>query len=221
MSKALHPLKRRFKKIFFRNKLKTFRTSGEFWETRYNFGGNSGKGSYGKLAEFKAEIINQFVKDHKIKTVIEYGCGDGNQLKFADYPAYTGFDVAQTAVDMCKSVFANDHTKAFKNIADYDGERADLTLSLDVIYHLIEDPVFNNYMTQLFDSADRYVIIYSSNYDDAGQAVDHVKHRQFTKWIAEHRCEWQLIQKIDNKYPFIGNNKTGSRADFFIYKKKS
>ena len=138
----------------------------------------------------------------------------------AKYPSYIGFDVAQTAVSICEDLFVNDNTKSFKNTADYKGERADLTLSLDVIYHLIEDNIFDSYMAQLFNSADRYVIVYSSNYDDA-QSVDHVKHRQFTKWVEANKPDWKLSEKIDNKYPYTGNNKTGSRADFFIYKKQA
>lgn len=35
--------------------------SKNYWENRYKSGGNSGAGSYSNLAEFKAEIINEFV----------------------------------------------------------------------------------------------------------------------------------------------------------------
>ena len=57
-----------------------FPGSRDYWEQRYSSGSNSGDGSRGKLAEFKAEIINSLVKDKKIESVIEFGCGDGNQL---------------------------------------------------------------------------------------------------------------------------------------------
>ncbi len=65
-----------------------FPGSDKYWEQRYAVGGNSGVGSYGKFANFKAEVINKFVREHKIKSVIEFGCGDGNQLKLANYPSY-------------------------------------------------------------------------------------------------------------------------------------
>ena len=39
-------------------------------------------------------------------------------------------------------------------------DRAELALSLDVIYHLVEDTVYESYMGQLFDSATKYVIVY-------------------------------------------------------------
>jgi len=32
--------------------------SNKYWEERYAKGGNSGKGSYGKSAIFKADVIN-------------------------------------------------------------------------------------------------------------------------------------------------------------------
>ncbi len=36
-------------------------------------GKNSGAGSYNELAEFKANVLNDFVRENDIQTVIEYG----------------------------------------------------------------------------------------------------------------------------------------------------
>ena len=58
--------------------------SNLFWENRYKSGGNSGSGSYNKMAEFKANVINNFIKEKSIKGMIDYGVGDGNQLKLID-----------------------------------------------------------------------------------------------------------------------------------------
>ena len=41
--------------------------SGEYWENRYKANGNSGAGSYNRLAEFKAEVINGFVKENNME----------------------------------------------------------------------------------------------------------------------------------------------------------
>lgn len=197
-----------------------FRGSKDYWVNRYKEGGNSGDGSYGQLATFKAKILNEFVAGHQISTVIEYGCGDGNQLTQAQYPAYTGFDISALAIDMCKKLFVRDHTKQFKMIKDYQDERADLTLSLDVIYHLVEDPIFNDYMERLFDSSDRYVIIYSSNTDENPKLrPPHVRHRKFSNWIESNRPDWQLFRHIVNEYPPTHNASGESFADFYIYKK--
>ncbi len=61
-------------------------------------------------------------------SVVEYGCGDGNQLKMATYPQYLGFDVSPAAISMCKSVFNGDATKQFRLMSEYAGESAELTL---------------------------------------------------------------------------------------------
>jgi hypothetical protein len=40
-------------------------------------------------------------------------------------------------------------------------------LSLDVIYHLVETEMFDLHMIHLFQSASRFVIIYSTNFDES------------------------------------------------------
>ena len=44
----------------------------------------------GELAKFKARVMNDFVRENGIRSVIELGCGDGMQLALADYPRYLG-----------------------------------------------------------------------------------------------------------------------------------
>ena len=71
------------------NPPKTFQGSESYWQNRYEAGRNSGDGSYSQLAEFKADNLNAFVFENAITSVIEYGCGDGNQLSLAKYSKYT------------------------------------------------------------------------------------------------------------------------------------
>ena len=199
-----------------------FPGSERYWEARYAKGGHSGVGSTKHLAKFKAGILNSFVKTNKINTVLEFGCGDGNQLELASYPHYTGFDVSLSALRLCKEKFKADKTRIFKSMNEYQGQRAELTLSLDVIYHLVEDASFQRYMQQLFSSSDRYVVIYSSNTDK--NPVDqpkHIKHRKFTEWVGSNAADWELLEHIPNKYPVDSREQTGSFSDFFIYGKKS
>src|SRR3989339_1402077 len=66
-----------------------------FWEARYRSGGDSGLGSFGRLAQFKADVLNDFVRQAGIASIIEFGCGDGNQLRLAAYPSYVGLDVSR------------------------------------------------------------------------------------------------------------------------------
>lgn len=197
-----------------------FEGSKKYWEQRYAKKGNSGVGSYGKFAYFKAEVINKFMKEHCVSSAIEYGCGDGNQLKLVHYLNYLGFDVSESVVNKCKENFKTDGTKSFKLMDEYNNETAALTLSLDVIYHLVEDEIFEAYMKRLFDSSDRYVIIYSSNTDDNEEYEGaYIRHRQFRKWIERHLNDWRLIGHIPNRYPFRGDYREGSFADFFIFQR--
>jgi hypothetical protein len=206
-----------YKKI---NGSSEFRSSSEYWENRYKLSGNSGAGSYNILAEFKAEVINEFVKKNDVETVIEFGSGDGNQLKYFNFKSYIGFDVSKTAITKCREMYAGDSTKQFEMLSSYNNEKADLVLSLDVIYHLIEDITYFDYMKMLFSSSNKYVIIYSTNDDDHenNNLSAHVKHRKFTTWVEENAPDFKLIEMIPNKYPFNGNNEVSSYADFLFTK---
>jgi SAM-dependent methyltransferase len=201
------------------NPPKPFHGSEDYWIARYREGGNSGAGSYNRLAEFKAEVLNEFVASHDIRDVIEFGCGDGNQLTLATYPSYLGLDVSPHAIDGCARRFAGDASKSFMLMRDYTGQTATLALSLDVIYHLTEDVVYETYMSVLFEAATDYVVIYSSDTEDAQTA--HVRHRQFSQWVRLNAPGWRLLQHIPNRHPYTGDNDTGSLADFYIYGKGS
>src|SRR5271166_1742757 len=196
-----------------------FPGSAAFWEAAYRKGETSGPGSYGRLAEFKAEIVNEFVQSRNICTVIEFGCGDGSQLRLGKYPQYVGVDVATSSVRRCSALFANDATKSFY-VADAlpkDLGPFDLALSLDVIYHLIEDSVFDLYMRRLFGVAQRNVIIYSSNYNGPGEG-SHVRHRKFTDWIAHNASDWQQEGLVRNHFPFDAERPDEtSFADFYFF----
>jgi hypothetical protein len=170
-------------------------------------------------------VINKFVKENNIQSVIEFGCGDGNQLKLADYPNYIGLDVSKTTLQNCINIFRDDKTKSFllyNSSAFADNHnilKADLSMSLDVIYHLVEDSTFKPYMSHLFISATKYVVIYSSNRDNIQQS--HVRERNFSKWIDENCKDWELTEVIKNKYPYDPLDPANtSIADFFIYKRK-
>lgn len=197
-----------------------FDGSASYWDRRYTTGGNSGAGSYDDLARFKAEVLNAFVEEHGVREAIEFGCGDGNQLELAAYPSYVGFDVSARAVQMCRERFAGDDTKRFALTTEYAGDRADLTLSLDVIFHLVEDEVFDDYMARLFDASTRWVIVYSSDTDAQRDGVaPHVRHRAFSRWVATHRPGFELVRHIPNRYPWNGDPATGSFADFYVFEK--
>jgi SAM-dependent methyltransferase len=193
-----------------------FRGSGRYWEARYAAGGTSGSGSYGAQAEYKASFLNRFVADRAVQTVVELGCGDGNQLRLADYPRYLGLDVSRTAIERCTALFREDPSKSFAFyeptlLEDPAGFlRGELALSLDVVYHLVEDDVFDRYMRQLTAAAERYVIVYASD-DDRRVAAPHVRHRRFGQWMEEHAPSFRLTETVPRPDP--------SYQDFFVFER--
>ena len=203
---------------------KKFPGSGTYWEEHYKAGGNSGPGSYNRLAEFKAKVINKFLEDNNVADAMEFGSGDGNNLSLVKYKKYTGLDISASAIKHCQSKFQTDSSKGFylyNSLAFIDTHKlfkATLTLSLDVIYHLVEDDVYEKYMTDLFNASDKYVIIYSRDYAEAHDF--HVRSRSFSKWVADNQKSFKLIEKIDNPYKFdIIDPDNTSNAVFHFYQR--
>ncbi|NRB05278.1 MAG: hypothetical protein HRU30_18655 [Rhodobacteraceae bacterium] len=194
-------------------------SSAHYWQKRYKRGGNSGAGSYGRLAGYKADYINDLVEDRSIDTVYEMGFGDGNQSSLFDFPNYVATDVSELAVDRGAAQFSDRPGWAFY-VSGQDPETTyDLTMSLDVIYHLVEDEVFEGYVRELFAKSRRYVLIYASNHDEQHKA-SHVRHRHFTKWITENLPQATLIETPEHPYasdPEDIDPKDKSFASFYLY----
>ena len=150
-------IKKILDKIFMK---KEFYSPG-YWEKRYAAGGNSGDGSYGRLSEFKAEVINEFIRQNRIQTALELGCGDGHRLSLIGYPSYTDMIVSSTVIETCKKKFAADNTKNFivyKPGAGLKGmHKVDVALSIDVLYHIVEEDIYLQYLYDLFGNAKRFV----------------------------------------------------------------
>lgn len=194
--------------------------SADYWELRYAAGGNSGDGSYGRLSEFKAGFIQKFLDEHSVSSVVELGCGDGHQLSMIKYPSYTGLDISPSIVEKCRKEFSKDLSKKFLvyEPAAFEPalqEQSELALSMDVVFHLVEEQNYRKYLHDLFSLSSKYVIIYSTNFSEYECA--HILHRKFSDDVAIGFPAWKLIGHQVN--PFRGNGKQESMADFFVYAK--
>jgi SAM-dependent methyltransferase len=196
------------------------KSSADYWRRRYRAGLDSGAGSYGELAQFKAATLNEFVREQGVQSVIELGCGDGHQLSLAHYPRYLGLDVSSEAVDLCRARFPHDPDKSFlfyDPLRTINLERflsADLTLSLDVIYHLLEDDVYDRYLQMLFACSRKFVIIYSSN-DTTPDVAWHVRNRAFTQDVANRFKDFSLTTVIKNSHRNL------TPADFYVFQRSA
>jgi len=191
--------------------------SKDYWENRYMAGGDSGAGSYDAKAEYKANIFNSIVKEYNISDVIEFGCGDGNNLSYYNIDYYTGFDVSETAIKICIDKYKEDSKKSFilysPSKFKSGGLKSSMTISFEVIFHLVEDEVFIAYMKDLFNTSSKYVLICSSNDNNLKDMATHVKHRKFIDYISD-----DFILKTKIKTPQEGNLK-GFFSDFYLFER--
>eukprot|EP00727_Mastigamoeba_balamuthi_P008902 m51a1_g4634 putative group 1 glycosyl transferase (221) ;mRNA; f:328977-329870 len=197
------------------------RCAAEFWETRYREGGNSGTGSYGLNAQYKARVLNAFVRERGVASVI-LGVGDGNQLALGEYPRYTGVDVSPTALRRTAAKFAGDATKSFFALSTLAGVHdsecvlsADLAMSLDVVYHLVEDEALDYYMCALANSARRYLVVYA--WPPAWQrpySGIHIRDVDFHAWILKSAPWFRLVKRLPS-------GPGDSKAEFFFYERTS
>lgn len=182
----------------------------KYWEERYKGGLDSGAGSYGIMAEFKAEIVNTFIENNKIETVLDFGCGDGNQLSYLKCKKYIGIDVSPMAIEICKKKFSSDQSKTFQLYDPTETNslpECDLVLCLDVLYHIIPEHDFNDTLDDIFSHAKKAVILYTI-VSDCGIKNDHMYSRNTIQYL-ERFPGWEK-EIIKQKYP------GRSGADFII-----
>lgn len=173
--------------------------SAEYWRKRYESGGNSGAGSYGALADFKAAVLNEFVASEQIKSAIEYGSGDGNQLSLLHISEYIGLDVSAKVIEVLRERFGGDASKSFKEynpdiFVANDLTVADIGLSMDVILHLTEDERYEKYMNNLILSSQRYVGIFNTATDvQLEKMAQHNRYRDHRNWLQQHAPQFREV----------------------------
>jgi len=173
--------------------------SAEYWRKRYESGGNSGAGSYGALADFKATALNHFVTQYGIESAVEYGSGDGNQLSLLRIPAYIGLDVSARAISDIRLRYQDDSSKSF---IEYDPDdfladqsvSADIALSMDVILHLTEDIRFEKYMKNLVASSRKYIGIFNTATEEQLEKMaQHNRFRDHRIWMKTSAPEFTEV----------------------------
>ncbi|MHC4915269.1 MAG: class I SAM-dependent methyltransferase [Planctomycetota bacterium] len=164
----------------------------DYWERRYASGGNSGAGSYGVLAQYKAEVINGFIRENRVASAIEFGCGDGNQLQLIEYPTYLGLDVSAAAIDACRTKFKADPSRSFMLYRPGQFHNrgflgADLVVCLDVLYHVTDEADYRKTLADMFSCARDWVILYT-NVGVSGEGArrhEHVVMRDTLQFLKE------------------------------------
>jgi hypothetical protein len=186
----------------------------EYWDRRYRAGKDSGEGSRAERGSFKAQYVSALIKERQIASVVDWGCGDGQVFEKIDLhgATYTGLDVSLTVIERQRAQFSGRPECRFELPDGYDRRnRSDLALSMDVLVHLPGDEDYHDYLSNLFDSAERFVLVYSTD-RPSGRTAGHVRRRKFSADIAERFPEWELTRfepPLDE-----------SLASFFLYERQ-
>lgn len=185
-------------------------TPSGYWDKRYREGRTSGAGSEGDEGVFKAQYVSDVLKRFDVHSVIDWGCGDGQVLELIKFPRdirYLGVDVSTTIVRMMTRKFAS-----FKFCTPKDVDprvRHTLALSMDVLFHFPGDADYHDYLDKLFGSAEKYVLIYSTDYGPE-RTAKHVYRRNFTPDVAKgYGHEWSMISQVNGP----------ADAGFYLYGK--
>lgn len=194
-------------------------TPAGYWERRYRDGRTSGAGSEGDEGAYKAAYVSDFIAEHAVKTIVDWGCGDGQVLTQIELPAdaqYIGVDISPLMVARMRSDQAFPGPRyLFHTIDSFSTgtrTRLELALSMDVLFHFPDDQDYGEYLMRLFQSAEKYVIIYSTDYA-GGRTARHVFRREFTPDIAEQFPDWELT--------IAETPLREGLASFFVYEKVS
>jgi len=182
-----------------------------YWNDRYKAGGNSGDGSYGDFAKHKAEIINDYIKKFGVKTISDFGCGDGNQTTLlTGFETYVGYDISSHALYLCNTKFKDNPNVNFCSLIT-DLPKAELSISLDVLYHILNENEYIEYLERLFLTSEKYVLAFTSDHERNKPESAHIFHRKFTDYVKKYHSNFELIETIENTL--------NTSAKFFLYKK--
>lgn len=190
-----------------------------YWDKRYATGGDSGLGSQGMLAEFKTEIINSCIETWAVESIVDFGCGDGEQLRGLSPVPYLGLDVARSSLDLCRQKFQDDPLKSFmlyapRQFTNKGFIQADLVLCLDVLYHITNEEDYYKTLADVFATARRYVILYTTTQLVPTRKNSHIYCRDTLRDLSAFP-EFTVEAIVPQKYP------EHSTAEFILLSKKN
>lgn len=101
--------------------------------------GSSGSGSTLRSTAVYRTYLQNFLKEHKIRSVVDAGCGDWEFSKDIDWTGieYTGLDVVASVIEADQKKYSAKNIKfAVANIVTDELPAADLIISKHVLQHL-------------------------------------------------------------------------------------
>ena len=125
-------------------------------KNKWRFG--SGEGSLEKYTTKYILFLENFLSEHKIKSVLDFGCGDWQFSKHINWAGiqYHGVDIVKSVIDHHQDKYQTDSIRFSLIGEECQPETADLFIAKDVFQHWSNEKIFN-YLPQL--KKYKYVLI--------------------------------------------------------------
>ena len=108
------------------------------------WGYGSGAGSLPNHTRSYARVLEEFISEHDIKTILDLGCGDWQFSRYIDWgeARYIGVDLVRSVIDRNIELFSADNIEFRLFSGDFDElPEADLLIAKDVLQHWSNDSV--------------------------------------------------------------------------------
>lgn len=108
------------------------------------WGYGSGKGSLPRHTRGYVSVLQDFMREHEIRTVVDLGCGDWQFSRLIDWSGvqYCGLDIVRSVIDRNTERFSMPNIEFRLFSGDFDDlPDADLLISKDVLQHWSNESV--------------------------------------------------------------------------------
>ena len=112
-------------------------------KNKWQFG--SGEGSLEKYTRKYRFFLENFLAAYKIKSVLDFGCGDWQFSKYIDWNGiqYHGVDIVESVIIHHQREYQTDSIRFSLIGEDYEPEAADLFIIKDVFQHWSNEKILN------------------------------------------------------------------------------
>jgi 2-polyprenyl-3-methyl-5-hydroxy-6-metoxy-1,4-benzoquinol methylase len=199
----------------------------KYWEHRYSVHGDSGKGSYAEHATYKSRVVNDEISANGVRSVLDFGCGDGNLLKYLNVENYLGLDVSKTTIYNCSEIFKSDKTKRFMVISPgkpLEIEKFDLVMSLEVLMHITNEEDFLWTLQEIFLHSRNLVIIQTPLFPLIEyRPGSHENYRELFPYLLPYIGNFSLEKVVVHPSTTIAGRVKGEigtmSSDFLVFKR--
>lgn len=193
--------KKYFSKVYSRN----------LWEGKNS---RSGQGSEGEFAIQKKKILGEIIKDYKIESILDIGCGDFYWMREVVQlvQKYHGVDVVDDLVRNnikeygCENVtFQCLDVSLSADQARLSARNADLIICLDVFGHLLNKEVDSLLRFILCDLDSQYILLTNRREEGSADYLKRRKSRLEGIDLEYHPCfveaKLDLVTRSEGKFP--------------------